>query len=139
MATDGMRALIDHCFTDSSLCEALLDIQEYKKTLVARFSKEDLEILEDAGFQFSNNYVTQRRNELKTFLTKHPECTSGNFETLIDKITYFTTKQIEVWQDERAQRRRRAKQLAEANKKRVQKTFEPEDDDDQPNEEEDKA
>ena len=141
MATDGMRTLIDHALSDSSLCEALLDIQEYKKSLVARFSKEDLEILEDAGFQFSNNYVTQRRNELKTFLTKHPECTSGNFETLVDKITYFTTKQIEQWNDERAQRRRRAKQLAEANKKRIKKIIEPfaDDDDDKPNEEEDKA
>ena len=79
MATDGMRTLIDHALSDSSLCEALLDIQEYKKSLVARFSKEDLEILEDAGFQFSNNYVTQETS------SKHSSQNTPNAQVATSK------------------------------------------------------
>ena len=60
-----------------------------------------LEVLEEACFECSNTYITQRRNELKTFLLNHPECMSGELETLMDKIMYFTTKEGKKLKDQK--------------------------------------
>ena len=119
MATESMRALIDIVFNDPDMVEALLDIQQFKLTALSRFSREDLEVLEESGFKFTTSFITQRRNELKTFLLQHPECMSSDYETLIDKITYYCTKQGQILRDMKAKRIRRAKELAEANKKRA--------------------
>ena len=114
-----MRTLIDIVFNDPDMVEALLDIQQFKLTALSRFSREDLEVLEESGFKFTSSFITQRRNELKTFLLQHPECMSSDYETLIDKITYYCTKQGQILRDMKAKRIRRAKELAEANKKRA--------------------
>ena len=122
MATEGMRTLIDAVYEDKEMREALLDINRFKQTIISKFSREDLDVLEEAGFEFSNNYITQRRNELKTFLLTHPECMSGDFETLMDKIMYYTAKQGTKLKDQKKKRLQRIKQLAEKNIKRVKKS-----------------
>lgn len=122
MATDGMRTLIDAVYEDKEMREALLDINRFKQTIISKFSREDLDVLEEAGFEFSNNYITQRRNELKTFLLTHPECMSGDFETLMDKIMYYTAKEGTKLKDQKKKRLQRAKQLAKENIKRVKKS-----------------
>ena len=122
MATDGMRSLIDTVYDDQEMREALFDITQFKISMISRFSREDLEVLEEAGFEFSNTYITQRRNELKTFLLNHPECMSGELETLMDKIMYFTTKEGKKLKDQKKKRLQRIKQLAEKNIKRVKKS-----------------
>lgn len=119
MATDSMRALIDLVFNDSDMIEALQDVIQFKQTMISKFSRDDFEILDEAGFQFSSTYITQRRNELKTFLQQHPECRSNDFETLIDKITYYCTKQGQALRELKQKRTQRARQLAEANKRRA--------------------
>ena len=96
-----MRTLIDTVYEDKEMREALLDINQFKQTMISKFSREDLEVLEEGCFQFSNTYITQRRNELKTFLLTHPECMSGDFETLMDKIMYFTTKEGRKLKDQK--------------------------------------
>ena len=122
MATEGMRSLIDAVYDDKEMREALLDINRFKQTIISKFSREDLEVLEEAGFEFSNNYITQRRNELKTFLLTHPECMSGDFETLMDKIMYYTAKEGTKLKDQKKKRLQRAKQLDKENIKRVKKS-----------------
>lgn len=122
MATDGMRTLIDAVYEDKEMREALLDINRFKQTIISKFSREDLDVLEEAGFEFSNNFITQRRNELKTFLLTHPECMSGDFETLMDKIMYYTAKQGTKLKDQKKKRLQRVKQLAKENIKRVKKS-----------------
>ena len=68
MSSEGMNVLIDMVYDDASLREALLDITGFKKTMISRFSREDFELLEEAGFRFSSQFLTQRRAELNTFL-----------------------------------------------------------------------
>ena len=122
MATDGMRSLIDTVYDDQEMREALFDITQFKISMISRFSREDLDVLEEAGFEFSNNFITQRRNELKTFLLNHPECMSGELETLMDKIMYYTAKEGTKLKDQKKKRLQRVKQLAKENIKRVKKS-----------------
>ena len=109
-------------YDDQEMREALFDITQFKISMISRFSREDLDVLEEAGFEFSNNFITQRRNELKTFLLNHPECMSGELETLMDKIMYYTAKEGTKLKDQKKKRLQRVKQLAKENIKRVKKS-----------------
>lgn len=113
-----MRTLIDICYDDSEMREALKDIMAFKKSSLQRFGREEIEILEDSGFEFGSTYVTQRKNELMTFLSQHPECCSQDYETMIDKITYFCAKQSEMQREKKKKQRQRMKEIAEKNKSR---------------------
>ena len=111
-----MRALIDLTYNDVALREALLDMVQFKPTMLTRFSRDDLEILDDAGFRFSSPYITQRRAEIKTFLNNHPECMSGDFETLVDKISYLVAK---LYKDEAQAKRKQTKRVKEITRKHM--------------------
>ena len=115
MSTEGMNVLIDMVYDDKNLREALLDIIGFKKTMIARFSREDFELLEEAGFRFSSQFITQRRAELNTFLFNHPECMSGDHETLIDKISYLVAKLYQDKVSKSSKRARRAKEIVHRN------------------------
>ena len=88
-----MRSLIDTVYDDQEMREALFDITQFKISMIS-----------------------------KTFLLNHPECMSGELETLMDKIMYFTTKEGKKLKDQKKKRLQRIKQLAEKNIKRVKKS-----------------
>ena len=61
-----------------------------------------------------------RSDKGATFLTTHPECMSGDFEILIDKITYLTSK---IYQQKASKKKKRAEQvktIARRNIKRAE-------------------
>ena len=118
MASEAMRSLIDLCYEDEEMRYALKDIMGFKRSSTQRFGREEMDILEDAGFEFSNSYITQRKNEVISFLSQHPECCSQDFETMIDKITYFCVKHTELLREKKKKQKQRMKEIAERNKKR---------------------
>ena len=95
MATEAMKEIIDWAFHNDEWNEALLDIKGFQLQLVGRFSRSELDLLEEQGFNFSASGVVQRRNDLKSFIRQHPEVMSSDFETLIDKIIYWLEKDAE--------------------------------------------
>ena len=90
-----MKEIIDWAFHNDEWNEALLDIKGFQLQLVGRFSRSELDLLEEQGFNFSASGVVQRRNDLKSFIRQHPEVMSSDFETLIDKIIYWLEKDAE--------------------------------------------
>lgn len=115
MATDAMRQLIDYVYDNEGISEALIDIAEFKLGIINRFSREDTDLLADAGFTFTSPSTTQRKNEIRAFLNKHPECMSGDFETMIDKITYYIIKKRSAKEQRRSKQRQGTKRLINDN------------------------
>ena len=68
MATDGMKELIQYAKTDEEINEALIDITEFKLGLLNRLSTDDLQCFEEAGFKFNSRSLTQRIQEVRSFL-----------------------------------------------------------------------
>ena len=98
---------------DPGLNEALVDITEFKLGLLNRFTFDDLLILEDSGFEFVSRSITQRKQELRTFITAHPALESGDFETMMDKILFYLSKSRFARQKEKLRRQQRTKALKE--------------------------
>ena len=125
MATEAMRSLIDLCYDDEAMREALKDIMGFKKSFMQRFTKEEMNILEESGFEFQSGYAGQRKSELLSFISRHPECCAQDFETMIDKITYYCAKQTEMQREKKKKQRERIKELAEKNRTRTRKETTP--------------
>ena len=117
MATEAMKEIIDWAFHNDEWNEALLDIKGFQLQLVGRFSRSELDLLEEQGFNFSASGVVQRRNDLKSFIRQHPEVMSSDFETLIDKIIYWLEKDTEMKQSLRAKESSRIRSKYQKPKK----------------------
>ena len=98
------QELINVVVGNPSLREALKQIRGFKVMVVNQLSKTALEILDENGFDFSSSYVTQRRNDVKSFVLSHPEVMADDSEILIDNIICF----LNLTENERTQRMRRA-------------------------------
>ena len=109
-----MKQLIEETMADTDLNEALIDIIEFKLGILNRFTADDILILEDAGFQFVSRSFTQRKQELRSFLTGHPALLSGEFETMLDKIMFYLSKS----RKERLRRKQRRQQKTRQIKER---------------------
>ena len=113
MATDTMKQLIEESFADEEFNEALLDITEFKLGMLNRFTADDIFQLEDAGFQFVARSLTQRKQELRSFVTGHPALMSGDFETMIDKIMFYLSRQRREKAKKKQRRQRRTQEIKE--------------------------
>ena len=91
-----MKQLIDLSIENKELQEALQDITEFKLGSLNKFTAEDFNELEAIGFKFSTKAVTQRKSEMRLFVNEHPECQSGDFTTMVEKITYYTLKKQQL-------------------------------------------
>ena len=112
-----MKEIIDWAFHNDEWNEALLDIKGFQLQLVGRFSRSELDLLEEQGFNFSASGVVQRRNDLKSFIRQHPEVMSADFETLIDKIIYWIQKESEMKQSLRTKESNRIRNKYQKPKK----------------------
>ena len=112
-----MKEIIDWAFHNDEWNEALMDIKGFQLQLVGRFSRSELDLLEEQGFNFSASGVVQRRNDLKSFIRQHPEVMSADFETLIDKIIYWIQKESEMKQSLRAKESNRIRNKYQKPKK----------------------
>ena len=112
-----MKEIIDWAFHNDEWNEALLDIKGFQLQLVGRFTRSELDLLEEQGFNFSASGVVQRRNDLKSFIRQHPEVMSADFETLIDKIIYWLEKESEMKQSLRAKESSRIRSKYQKPKK----------------------
>ena len=112
-----MKEIIDWAFHNDEWNEALLDIKGFQLQLVGRFSRSELDLLEEQGFNFSASGVVQRRNDLKSFIRQHPEVMSSDFETLIDKIIYWLEKESEMKQSLRTKESNRIRNKYQKPKK----------------------
>ena len=117
MATEAMKEIIDWAFHNDEWNEALMDIKGFQLQLVGRFTRSELDLLEEQGFNFSAAGVVQRRNDLKSFIRQHPEVMSADFETLIDKIIYWIQKESEMKQSLRAKESNRIRNKYQKPKK----------------------
>ena len=113
MATDSMRQLIEETIADPGLNDALIDISEFKLGMLNRFTFDDILILEDSGFEFVSRSITQRKQELRTFITSHPALESGDFETMMDKIMFYLSKTSKERLREKQRRQKRTRALME--------------------------
>ena len=127
MATEAMKEIIDWAFHNDEWNEALLDIKGFQLQLVGRFSRSELDLLEEQGFNFSASGVVQRRNDLKSFIRQHPEVMSSDFETLIDKIIYWLEKDTEMKQSLRAKESSRIRSKYQKPKKPLEDEQEKQD------------
>ena len=89
MATEGMKQFIDYARADEEINEALIDITQFKLGFLKRISNDDLLCLEEAGFKFSGRSLTQRRQELRSFICGNPVLRAGDYDTMIDKVMYY--------------------------------------------------
>ena len=87
------QELINVVVGNPSLREALKQIRGFKVMVVNQLSKTALEILDENGFDFSSSYVTQRRNDVKSFVLSHPEVMADDSEILIDNIICLRLRQ----------------------------------------------
>ena len=115
-----MKEIIDWAFHNDEWNEALLDIKGFQLQLVGRFTRSELDLLEEQGFNFSASGVVQRRNDLKSFIRQHPEVMSSDFETLIDKIIYWLEKESEMKQSLRAKESSRIRSKYQKPKKQIE-------------------
>ena len=92
MATESMKQLIEDAMHDEDLNEALIDIAEFKLGYLNRFTVEDILVLEEVGFNFVSRSLTQRKQELRTFICGHPVLMSADFETMLDKIMFYLSR-----------------------------------------------
>ena len=127
MATEAMKEIIDWAFHNDEWNEALLDIKGFQLQLVGRFSRSELDLLEEQGFNFSASGVVQRRNDLKSFIRQHPEVMSSDFETLIDKIIYWIQKESEMKQSLRTKESNRIRSKYQKPKKPLEDEQEKQD------------
>ena len=115
MATEGMKQLIDYARTDADINEALMDITEFKLGLLNRMSIDDLLCIEEAGFKFSGRSLTQRRQELHSFICGNPALMAGDYETMIDKLMYYLAQTAAEKKKKRDRRTKRTRQIMERN------------------------
>ena len=108
-----MKQLIDECIANEEYNEALLDITEFKLGMLNKFNADDIFQIEDAGFNFVSRSLTQRKQELRSFITGHPALMSGDFETMIDKIMFYLSRQRREKARRRQKRQRRKKEIKE--------------------------
>ena len=101
MATEAMRQIIQAAAFDEDIRVALNDIRGFTFQTITRCTRDLLQEVEDAGFQFQSTGITGRKEELKSFLRAHPECMSEDIETIIDKISIFSEIQFDVRRQER--------------------------------------
>ena len=113
MATEAMKQLIEESMHDQELNEALIDISEFKLGMLNRFTIDDILILEEAGFNFVSRSVTQRKQELRSFMCGHPALLSGDFETMIDKLMFYLSKQHKDQLRRKQRRQQKTKQIKE--------------------------
>ena len=91
-----MKRLIDIAIGDSEVEEALQDITEFKFGDLNKFTADDFIELASIGFKFTAKSVTQRRSEMRTFISEHPECQSADFNCMVEKITYYVIKKQQI-------------------------------------------
>ena len=113
MATDYMKQLIDETIGDEEMNDALIDITEFKLGMLNKFNADDIFQIEDAGFNFVSRSLTQRKQELRSFITGHPALMSGDFETMIDKIMFYLSRQRREKAKKRQRRQQRTKAIKE--------------------------
>ena len=111
MATESMKQLIEDTMMDRELNEALIDIADFKIGMLNRFTIDDIMILEEAGFNFVSRSITQRKQELRAFICGNPALKSADFETMLDKIMFFLSKQHKEMAKKKQKRQQRAKQI----------------------------
>ena len=93
MATEEQYRLIDLAIEDEDLNQ---------------FGIQEVQILEESGFRFTSQAITQRKADIRTFILSHPEVQSENFTVMFDKITYWLSKKAEA---EKAKRKRKAQKI----------------------------
>ena len=108
MATEEQYRLIDLTLEDEEIQEALLDVSRFKIGFLNQFGIQEAQILEESGFKFTSQAITQRKADIRTFVLSHPEVQSENFTVMFDKITYWLSKKAEA---EKAKRRRKAQKI----------------------------
>ena len=108
MATEAQYRLIDLAFEDEEVQEALLDVSHFKMGLLNQFGLQEVQILEEAGFKFTSQAITQRKADIRTFILSHPEVQSESFTVMFDKISYWLSKKAEA---EKAKRKRKAQKM----------------------------
>ena len=108
MATEAQYRLIDLAFEDEEIQEALLDVSHFKMGLLNQFGLQEVQILEEAGFKFTSQAITQRKADIRTFILSHPEVQSESFTVMFDKISYWLSKKAEA---EKAKRKRKAQKM----------------------------
>ena len=108
MATEEQYRLIDLAIEDEEIKEALLDVSRFKLGLLNQFGIQEVQILEESGFRFTSQAITQRKADIRTFILSHPEVQSENFTVMFDKITYWLSKKAEA---EKAKRKRKAQKI----------------------------
>ena len=108
MATEAQYRLIDLAFEDEEVQEALLDVSHFKMGLLNQFGLQEVQILEEAGFKFTSQAITQRKADIRTFILSHPEVQSESFTMMFDKISYWLSKKAEA---EKAKRKRKAQKM----------------------------
>ena len=129
-----MKEIINWAFLNDEWSEALMDIKDFKLQLVGRFTRSELDLLEEQGFKFSAPGIVQRRNDIKSFIRQHPEVMSNDFETLIDKIIYWLEKESEMKHAMRAKQSSRIRSKYQKPKKQKQTDDEDEKDEKQDSE-----
>ena len=92
MAKEAMKQLIDIFYENEEMREAIRDIIKFTWRTIERNTKPETQDLAAEGFPLFKEGITTRRQELRAFLTAHPECISEDIETTIDKIGYFLEK-----------------------------------------------
>ena len=139
MATEAMRQIIQAAAFDEDIRIALNDIRGFTFQTITRCTRDLLQEVEDAGFQFQSTGITGRKEELKSFLRAHPECMSADIETIIDKISIFSDVQSEVRRQEREKQLQRIRsRKAQRQQQKVQTLRKEENNEDIGEEEEDK-
>ena len=111
--------LIEYCLLYPEIREALNEVRDFKLQTVRTMSREliiDLE--EEVGFTFSSKALTQRRNEILTFVQAHPELMTNDIEQLIYNIAYYLNQNDE---SQRAVEKNRVKTQRKRIKEQVQK------------------
>ena len=108
MATEAQYRLIDIAFEDEEIQEALLEVSHFKMGLLNQFGLQEVQILEEAGFKFTSQAITQRKADIRTFILSHPEVQSESFTMMFDKISYWLSKKAEA---EKAKRKRKAQKM----------------------------
>ena len=108
MATEAQYRLIDLAFEDEEVQEAVLDVSHFKMGLLNQFGLQEVQILEEAGFKFTSQAITQRKADIRTFILSHPEVQSESFTMMFDKISYWLSKKAEA---EKAKRKRKAQKM----------------------------
>ena len=127
MATEAMKQLIDICYENDEMREAIRDIIKFTWRTIERITKPETQDLAAEGFPFFKEGITTRRQELRAFLTTHPECMSEDIETTIDKIGYFLEKDQErmLKEKQRTQKRIHEKSQARLMKRSTKKPAPP--------------